>query len=293
MALIKEILKSKRPVFSFEVFPTKTPEKHQELLKTLKLLCALNPDFISCTYGAAGGSRGKTFEIVEHIQQELGVSSMAHLTCITHTREQIAGIFDELEKRGIKNILALRGDPPIGGETDLKIASDFRYSSDLVEFIRSRFGDSVSIGVAGFPDKHQLAASFEADAEFLKSKVAAGADFAITQLFFDNKKYFEYVDRLKGIGVDIPVIPGIIPITNYEALIRFCDKCGAIVTDRVHKLFTPVKDDLAKTRELGIDFAVNQCRELLDGGAPGIHFYALNKVSPVDRILEKLRPFSV
>ena len=289
MLLIKDLFRSKKPIFSFEVFPAKTPEKHQELLKTLGLLCALNPDFVSCTYGAGGGSREKTFDIVEHIQGSCGIPSMAHLTCIAHTRSEMSKILNDLERRGIINILALRGDPPIDGSATLNEKAHFRYSSDLVGFIRSRFGDRVAIGVAGFPDKHPLAPSFEKDAQYLKSKVSAGADFVITQLFFGNRNYFEYVDRLRRIGVGVPVIPGILPITNYEAMVSFCKKCGAIVTDQVHEMFSPVKDDPTKTLELGVKFAVNQCRELLEGGAPGIHFYALNKVSPLDRILEQVR----
>ncbi len=289
MKQLKDLLQDQKPIFSFEVFPAKTPEGHTKLLSTLKDLCALNPDFISCTYGAGGGSRDRTFEIVEHIQSQYQVPAMAHLTCISHTRVEIADIFADFKRRGISNVLALRGDPPKEDRVEVGGAEGFDYSSDLVAFIRQHFKDSVSIGVAGFPDKHLLAPSFDADAQFLKSKVDAGADFVITQLFFDNQKYFDYVDRLKHLGVTVPVIPGILPITNYGALVRFCERCGADIPQQVVDLFEPIQEDLDKTVELGIAFAVKQCRELLAGGAPGIHFYALNKVSPVDRILAQVR----
>lgn len=289
MRPIKSLFQSGEPVFSFEVFPAKTPQGYEKLLHTLKLLSELGPGYISCTYGAGGGSRDKTFDIVEYVHKELQVPAMAHLTCVAHTRDEIKDIFDDFEQRGIENILALRGDPPMGQTEPIEGPKHFRYSADLVAFIRERFGDKVSIGVAGFPDKHLMAPSFEADAEYLKSKTDAGADFVITQLFFDNRRYFEYVERLRSIGVTAPIIPGVLPITNYGGLVNFCEKCGAHITDEVHELFGPVAEDLDRTLELGISFAVKQCRELLEGGAPGIHFYALNRISPVDCILKEIR----
>ena len=276
---------------SFEVFPAVTPEAEARLMTALKELSALKPDFISCTYGAGGGNRDKTFGVVEHIQKTYGIPAMAHLTCVSHSRAEIEAILKEFERRGIENVLALRGDPPKAkpGEPAPR-AGEFRYSSELVAFIRSKMGSKVSIGVAGFPEKHLLAPSFEADAGYLKEKVLAGADFVITQLFFDNGKYFEYVERLRKLGVTNRILPGILPITDYQALKRFCERCGAIVTPEVHSIFGPLDGNPQKTVKAGIDFAVKQCRELLKGGAPGIHFYTLNKFHPTDSIVEALRP---
>ncbi|HTL69998.1 MAG TPA: methylenetetrahydrofolate reductase [NAD(P)H] [Candidatus Eisenbacteria bacterium] len=288
MTLLTRVLEAKK-TFSFEVFPPKTPEGHARLLETIGKLCALKPDFISCTYGAGGGNRDRTFEIVEHIQTVYGIPSMAHLTCVSHSRAEIAAILEEFERRKIRNILALRGDPPQEASGVSREPGDFRYSSDLVAFIRARFQDRVSIGVAGFPETHVLSKDADSDARFLKEKIRAGADFVITQLFFDNRHYFDYVERLRKIGVHAPVIPGILPITDYAALKRFCERCGASVSREVHDLFGPLADDPAGTLEAGTAFAIKQCRELLKGGAPGIHFYALNKTHPVDDILKALR----
>ncbi len=289
MTLLSQVLKAKEKTFSFEVFPASTPESYLRLLETLKKLCALNPDFISCTYGAGGGSRDRTFDIVEHIQTFHQISSMAHLTCVSHTFEEISGILDEFEKRNIRNILALRGDPPKNKEGISQEPGDFQYSSDLVTFIRLRFQDRVSIGVAGFPEKHLLAKDADSDAYFLKQKILAGADFVITQLFFDNRYYFNYVERLRKIGVNSRIIPGILPITDYYALKRFCERCGATIPPEVHAIFGPIADKPDKILEAGIDFAVRQCRELLGFGAPGIHFYTLNKTHPTGRILRSVR----
>jgi len=283
------VLKSKKKSFSFEVFPAQTPEGHEKLLATLKGLCALKPDFISCTYGAGGGSREKTLDVVEHIQNVHGIPAMAHLTCVLHTRKEIEGILEDIERRGIRNILALRGDPPKGQSPETAIAGDLKYSSELVALIRSKLGNKVSIGVAGFPEGHMLAKDKDSDARYLAEKVRAGADFVITQLFFDNNLYFEYIDRLKKLGVSVPVLPGILPITDYAGLKRFCERCGAGIPKEVHKIFEPIAGDPARTLEAGLQFAVKQCRELLEAGAPGIHLYTLNKVHPSDTILSKIR----
>jgi methylenetetrahydrofolate reductase (NADPH) len=285
---ITEIFQKKARTFSFEVFPAGTPEAHARLLKALEGLSALKPDFISCTYGAGGGNRDKTLDVIEHIQTIYRIPAMAHLTCVLHTRTEIENVFKEFDRRGILNVLALRGDPPKDAAGDA--LGDFQYSSELVAFIRERFKDGVSIGVAGFPEKHQLAPTKEADALFLKGKIDAGADFVITQLFFDNRLYFEYVERLGSLGVTCRVIPGILPITDYGALKRFCERCGAGIPAEVHAIFGPLEGDPQKTLAAGIEYAVKQCRELLEGGAPGIHFYALNKTHPVDAIVKALTP---
>ncbi len=288
MALIHKLFNAKERTFSFEVFPVSTPEAYTRLLETLKQLCALKPDFISCTYGAGGGNRARTFDVVEHVQKTYGVPAMAHLTCVLNSRDDISGILREFERRGIENVLALRGDPPKDSPEGAGLG-DFRYASELVAFIRSTMGQKVSIGVAGFPEKHILAPDADSDARYLNEKMKAGADFVITQLFFDNQKYFDYVARLRKLGVTARVIPGILPVTDFAALKRFCERCGATVTPELHRLFEPLAADPAKTLEAGIAFAVKQCRELLKGGAPGIHFYTLNRLSPTDRILSQIR----
>ena len=289
MNTILSMLRSKKRSFSFEVFPAQTAEGHEKLLATLRDLCALGPDFISCTYGAGGGSRERTLDVVEHIQKEYGVTAMAHLTCVLHSRQEIETILKDIDRRGIRNILALRGDPPKGQPADAALTGDLKYSSELVAFIRAKLDGRVSIGVAGFPEGHLLAPDKDSDARYLAEKVRSGADFVITQLFFENRIYFEYVERLKKLGTNVPVLPGILPITDYAGLKRFCERCGAGIPEEVHKIFGPIAGDPTRTLEAGLEFATKQCRALLDGGAPGIHLYTLNKVHPSDTILSRIR----
>jgi len=289
VSLLTEVFKKEKLTFSFEVFPAKTPEGHVKLLEMIKGLSVLNPSFISCTYGAGGGSREKTFDIVEYIQTSCGVPGMAHLTCMSHTRQVMQDILDVLHKRGIKNILAMRGDPPKDNPDWQPGPEHFKYSCELVALIRNRFQGACAIGVAGFPEGHLMAKFKDADARYLNEKIKAGADFVVTQLFFNNQDYFDYVKRLRGLGINARVIPGVLPITDYQALVRFCSMCGATISSEVHDIFKPISNDPLKTKEQGIEFAIGQCRSLLDGGAPGIHFYTLNKVHPVDVILKAVR----
>lgn len=289
MKKLTELFKTKKATFSFELFPPKTEEGYQKLLTTIAGLAALKPDFISVTYGAGGGSRDKTFDIVQYIEEKHRVTGVAHLTCVLHTKDELKDILTDVKKRGIQNVLALRGDPPKENPDWQPGPENFKYSSELCAFIRQNFGDHFGIGVAGFPEGHLLCRDRDRDAQFLKIKIDNGADFVITQLFFNNKDYIDYVARLKKIGVNARVIPGILPITDYPALLRFCALCGATVTDEVKKIFDPIQNDKDATLKAGIDFAVRQCRDLLKSGAPGIHFYTLNKLSPVDTILSKIR----
>ena len=217
------------------------------------------------------------------------VPALAHLTCVMHTKAQIKNILEEIKRRNIRNVLALRGDPP-KERPDWKPGEDnFHYSNELVSFMRQNFGDYFGIAVAGFPEGHVLSTDKTQDAVYLKGKVDSGADFIITQLFFDNKEYFDYVARLRKLGVDKRIIPGILPITDYNGLVRFCSTCGASVPQKVHDIFKPIAADPQKTLEAGIKFCVEQCRQLLTLGAPGIHFYTLNKVEPVSTIIKSLR----
>ncbi len=284
-----ELFKAKERTYSFELFPPKTPEGYEKLLHTITQLCALKPDFISVTYGAGGGSRDKTIDLVDHIQRKHNVVGVAHLTCVCHTREEIKTILENIKKRGIQNVLALRGDPPKDNPNWQPGTENFKYSSELCSFIRQHFDHYFGIGVAGFPEGHLLCRDRERDAQYLKSKIDAGADYVITQLFFDNQDYFDYVKRLRKLGVTARVLPGIIPITDYKALQNFCQLCGAGIPQKVHSLFSPIQNDKEKMLRAGIDFAIEQCRELLAGGAPGLHFYTLNKINPVDMILSAVR----
>ncbi len=289
MKRIKDLFDDQERTYSFELFPPKTDKGYENLLKTIAQLCELSPDYISCTYGAGGGNREKTFDVVQHIEEQHHVIGMAHLTCVLNTKDDIRTIVEDIKSRGIRNILALRGDPPQDQPDWQPTDDNYKYSSELAAFIRGNFGDYFGIAVAGFPEGHVLCPDRERDAEFLKLKIEAGADFVITQLFYDNKDYFEYIDRLRRIGVNVRVIPGILPITDYGALQRFCSLCGATVTDEVKKIFEPVQDDKEATVRAGVECAIRQCKELLDGGAPGIHFYCLNKLHPTDEILKAVR----
>lgn len=289
MRNINQLFEEKERTYSFELFPPKTEKGYANLLNTIKQLASLNPDYISCTYGAGGGSREKTFDVVEHIQKEHNIIGIAHLTCVMHTKEEIKNILEDIKSRDIHNILALRGDPPQDNPDWQPGEDNFHYSSELCHFTRQNFGNYFGIGVAGFPEGHLLCPDRDKDVQYLKMKIDNGADFVITQLFFNNDDYFQYVSRLMKLGVTKRIIPGVLPITNYEGLIKFCAMCGAAVTDEVHEIFKPIKDDPQKTLKAGIDFAVRQCKELLDGGAPGIHFYSLNKFEPTATILNQIR----
>ena len=284
-----DIFKNTPISYSFELFPPKTAEGYGKLLETIAQLADLKPTFFSCTYGAGGGSREKTLDIVEHIQTRHHIPAVAHLTCVLHTREEIKNILNDMKRRGISNVLALRGDAPKDNPHWQPGVENFKYSSELVAFIRQHFGDYFGIGVAGFPEGHLLCPDRQKDALFLKTKIQAGADFVITQLFFNNQDYFEYVARLRKLGVTNRIIPGILPITDYQALVRFCGLCGAVIPQKVHDIFKPIADNPAKTLEAGIDFCVKQARELLSQGAPGLHFYTLNKLSPTNIILNGLK----
>jgi methylenetetrahydrofolate reductase (NADPH) len=290
MNKILDIFKTKQRTFSFELFPPKTEQGYAHLMLTIAELAKLKPDFISCTYGAGGGQRGKTLDVVQHIQDQCHVIGLAHLTCVLHTKEEIRNILEEIKSRDINNVLALRGDPPQDRPDWQPGEDNFKYSSELCAFMRRHFADYFSIGVAGFPEGHVLCPDKDQDARYLKIKIDNGADFVITQLFFDNEVYFDYIKRLKGLSVTARIIPGILPITNYPSLLKFCALCGATVTDEVKSIFEPIQEDKEATLEAGIKFAVQQCRELLEGGAPGLHFYCLNKLSPTNTILAEVRP---
>jgi methylenetetrahydrofolate reductase (NADPH) len=277
-----------RPVVSFEFFPTKTPEGERTLLeKTIPTLGQLKPDFCSVTYGAGGSTREKTLTIVDRIQREQGLTAMAHMTCVNATRDDTANVLAQARSLGITNILALRGDPPGGVGGFQKTEGGFEYSYELVRYIKDM--DSFSIGVAGFPEGHIACTEGKyADWQHLKHKIDQGADFVITQLFFDNRDYFEFRDHLTSLGVRVPLVPGIIPVTSAAQIKRFVVLCGAALpAPLVRELDRRSADDEAVT-QYGIEYATRQCEELLREGASGLHFYTLNKARSTMSIVKNL-----
>jgi methylenetetrahydrofolate reductase (NADPH) len=293
MQFIRDIYASKgmvprRPVISFEFFPPKTDEGDRNLLeKHIPALFQAKPDFCSVTYGAGGSTREKTLMIVDRIQRQHGLTALAHLTCVNHTREQVRELLGHIRDLGCRNILALRGDPPGGGEFK-PTPGGFEFASQLVKFIREA-GD-FSIGVAGFPEGHMACKQGKhADWRHLQEKVDAGADFVLTQLFFDNADYFEFRDYLAGrLGVRVPLVPGIIPILSAAQITKFTGLCGAKIPPPLRAQLDKLGDDDAAAVELGIDYATRQCEELLADGAPGLHFYTLNKSYSTVQILKNL-----
>lgn len=285
---ITDIFKEKERTFSIEFFPPKTAKGVDNLYKTADELNKLGPDFISVTYGAGGSSRGTTLEICREIQDRLDVSVMHHFTCVGHSQDELIEVLDAMKINGIKNILALRGDQPKNIDNWEPAADELNFCYQLNALIRSRYGDFFSIGVAGFPEGHINCPDKETDTRHLKIKIEHGGEFIVTQLFFDNSIYSEYIDRLTSAGVNVRVIPGILPITSYDGLIKFCDMCGATIPDEVHDIFKPISSDNDATMNAGIEFAVKQCKDLLDRGAPGIHFFSLNKVEPTREIWKRL-----
>jgi len=285
---IADILKEKKRTYSFEFFPPKTEKGRAKLPETAKAFAGLKADWFSVTYGAGGSTREITMNIVEELQKQFDIPVMHHFTCVGHSKEDLMRITGEMKKKNICNILALRGDAPEGEEFWTPAPDGLEYCYQLIELIRS-YGDFFSIGVAGFPEGHIDCPDKETDSKYLKIKIDAGGEFVITQLFFDNKDYFEYMERTKKIGVNVRIIPGIIPITNYQTLLRFCKTCGATIPQKVHDIFKPLDGDAEATYKAGVEFVVEQCNQLFEGGAPGLHFYSLNKVEPTREILSKIK----
>ena len=285
---IAEFYAEGRPVFSFEFFPPKTDQGATNLMRTAAdLKEKVEPDFISVTYGAGGSTRDRTHEIVTRIQGEIGVTGLAHLTCVGSTAEDLGGVVGELEKAGVQNVLALRGDPPAGAERFESTDGGFDYASDLIAYLQANH--DVCIGGACYPEGHPEATSTDADLAFAKLKQESGADFLTTQLFFDCGVYFDFVERARAAGVTVPIVPGIMPVTNVAQIERFTKMCGASIPEALLERLRPVQDEPGLVMATGIEFAITQCRELLERGAPGIHFYTLNKSHATRSILAALR----
>jgi methylenetetrahydrofolate reductase (NADPH) len=291
---IDEIIASKgEPVFSFEFFPPKTDDGERSLRAALETLRALEPDYVSVTYGAGGTTRERTFELTKWIKQDLGIEAMAHLSCVGSTRDELRAILDGVHEAGIENILALRGDPPRGETEWTAHPGGLHYSTELAALISE--GYPFSIGAACFPEVHPEAPDLAHDLRFLKEKVAAGASFLITQLFFDNELYFRFVDEARAAGIDVPIIPGLMPITDVRQIKTITGMCGATIPEPLLEQLELRAEDPDAVLQLGVSYSTLQCAELLAHGAPGIHFYTLNR-SPATRAilaaLKLLRPWA-
>jgi len=278
------------PIFSFEFFPPKTDEGVRALFATVEALRPLGPAYVSVTYGAGGSTRQRTVELVKRLKRENEVEAMAHVTCAGASRDELAGLLDEIAGAGIQNVLALRGDPPRGETTFVPHPEGFAHASDLVAFVRSqperwRF----CVGAAAYPEGHVETRDLGLDLRNLKVKVDAGADFLVTQLFFDNAKYFGFVDRARAAGISLPILPGIMPFTNVEQVERFTAMCGASIPPPLRAAMEVRRNDPDSARELGVAYASLQCADLLRRGAPGVHFYTLNRSPSTRAILAALR----
>ncbi len=271
-------------VYSFEFFPPKTDEGAAKLRATRDELAKLKPRFFSVTFGAGGSTRERTFDTVSEIQRDSGIEAAPHLSCVGSTKDSIREILELYRNENIRHIVALRGDLPSG----MGLPGEFRYANELVEFIRAETGDHFHIEVAAYPEFHPQAPNAEADVDNFKRKVEAGADSAITQYFYNADAYFNFVDLCEKRGLDIPIVPGIMPITNYTQLARFSDMCGAEIPRWIRKRLEACGDDKNAIRKLGTEVVTTMCRRLLDDGAPGLHFYTMNQAGPTRAIWEQL-----
>ncbi|MBD2839575.1 methylenetetrahydrofolate reductase [NAD(P)H] [Pseudomonas sp. JM0905a] len=263
--------------YSFEFFPAKTEAGHEKLMATARNLAAYQPDFFSCTYGAGGSTRDRTLQTVLQLDGEVKVPTAPHLSCVGDSKAELRALLAYYKDAGIQRIVALRGDLPSG----MGMASgELRYANELVEFIRAETGDHFHIEVAAYPEVHPQARSYESDLANFVRKVKAGASSAITQYFFNADSYFYFVERVRKLGVDIPVVPGIMPITNYSKLARFSDACGAEIPRWIRKQLEAYADDAQSIQAFGEQVITEMCEQLLQGGAPGLHFYTLNQADP-------------
>lgn len=276
---------SKEIPVSFEFFPTKTEAGHEKLIAAAHVLADQQPEFFSVTYGAGGSTRDRTINTVLQLDQQVKIPTAPHLSCVGDSKEELRQLLSEYREAGIRRIVALRGDLPSGMG---RASGELRYANELVEFIRSETGDHFIIEVAAYPEAHPQARNFEADLENFVRKAKAGADSAITQYFFNADCYFHFVDRVRKAGVDLPIVPGIMPITNYTSLSRFSDACGAEIPRWIRKQLESYGDDSASIAAFGTEVISDMCQRLLDGGAPSLHFYTLNQAEPSLAILRNL-----
>jgi len=275
-----------RPTISFEFFPPKTDEAWKSLYQTIEHLKPLAPTYVSVTYGAGGSTRAKTVELCGKIQQEIGIDTLAHLTCVGHTADEIGQILDQLWDKGVRNVLALRGDPPAGGVWT-KTPGGFDHADELVNFVRSKH--DFFVACAGFPEGHPQCLNLSRDLEHLKGKVDMGAGAIVTQLFFDNNDFLHFRDNCRRLGINVPIVAGIMPILNVSQIKRFVTMCGAKIPHPLLTKLESLEHDPAAAEAAGIEYAANQCRDLLFHGVDGIHFYTLNKHPATIEIVKQLR----
>jgi methylenetetrahydrofolate reductase (NADPH) len=284
---ITELLDHRRPVFSFEFFPPKTDDGRRTLESTLEILKDDAPDYVSMTYGAGGSTRNATVDLSRWIKHDLGIEAMAHLSCVGEPMERLVEILDQVQEAGVENVLALRGDPPRGQSEWQPHPGGLSYSVELIRLIRERF--DLCVGAACFPEIHPNAPDRQSDLGYARDKQEAGAGFLITQLFFDNELYFDFVEEARAAGISVPIIPGIMPITNLSQIKRFTEMCGASIPEELERQLNGRADDPDAVAELGVAYATLQCSDLLSRGAPGIHFYTLNRSTATRAILAALR----
>ncbi len=278
---ISTALATQRPFFSFEFFPPRDDAGSRQLFATIAALAPLRPAFVSITYGAGGSTRSRTVALAKEIQHEIGLTVVAHVTCIGADRAELRSLFDDLARNGIENVLALRGDAPAGTQFVPPLGG-FAHATELIAMLRRNYG--FCIGAACYPEKHPEAATFEDDLRYLKLKAEAGADFLVSQLFFDNERFLRFTRRARAEGVDVPILPGLMPITNFNQIQRFVAMCGATIPPKLRVEMEARKDDTKSVEDLGVAFASMQALELLHAGVPGIHFYTLNR-SPATRAI--------
>ncbi len=286
---IRDILDSGRRSISFEFFPPKTDDGVESLFTTIGQLTVYQPSYVSVTYGAGGSTRERTVDLVTRIKEETGLEVMSHLTCVAQTKEDVHNVLLRLNEAGIDNVLGLRGDPPRGEEKFTPAEGGFRYSSELITYIRDNF--DFGVGGACFPEGHLDSVDLETDIAYLKLKVEAGADFLITQLFFDNNDFHQFMDRAIGVGIEVPIIAGILPIVSTPQIRRFVALCGAKIPSELDAQLERYADDDDAVREIGIEHATRQVEELWRNGVAGIHLYTLNKSYSVSKVLSSLDPF--
>jgi methylenetetrahydrofolate reductase (NADPH) len=298
--LIAERLRHKRPVFSFEFFPPKTEKGEAALLRSLERLAPLEPDFVSVTYGAGGSTRSRTLQLVRRIRRDFGIEPLAHLTCVGATKDELARVLDSLGEADVRNVLALRGDPPKGESSFVATEGGLRYANELVAFARER-GD-FCIGAACYPEVHPEASSAEDDMANLRRKVDAGADFLVSQLFFDNLAFLSWQARARAAGITVPVLAGIMPVTNVSQVERFTKMCGASIPAPLHEALRRADGDPHEVFWTGVSYSARQCEQLLNPpardpyskrprGVAGLHFYTLNK-SPATRAIFEILQLS-
>ena len=282
---IKEALQQKRTV-SCEFFPPREEDGIPAVFRAIDRVRAYNPDFISVTYGAGGSTRDFTERITMQVKQETDLEVMAHLTCVAQTREEVHGVLERLDQAGVENVIALRGDPPRGQENFVPADGGFSHATELIDHIRSNF--DFGLAAACYPEGHTESPDLDFDINYAREKVNRGADFLITQLFYDNRYFFEFMERAHKAGIDVPVIPGVLPILNTAQIRRFTSLCGATIPPELDSKLEQYAEDDSSVRELGVEYASRQVEELWENGVPGIHFYVLNRSYSVSRILANL-----